>query len=385
MAAVPFAALVASLTEEYFADDLQLPSDADQWAPADLRKFFETGGFTRPPLADLVDVSECAPTELTRAPATVAAAATDAPTAGITLKAAGSKRFSSSAAPKVFVTSQGIRIVYQLSIGRDPTKPTLVILGGGQTGREAACQQFGAESDAWREHTVLIFDRRNTGASDVCYDGVGDSASGGVSENEVQAADVIELLIGLSLTPCILIGFSSGARLFALIAFARPEIVCGLALLILTGGAQAVTALGATYYGQYAQAARTGGMAAVLATPFYAGCAEANARSRQALVDMKPAAFEAAMEASMAVYERTRAEPALALPAAQLRKLEGESVFVANFFGEGPHDGMHTAAVSRAVADCIDGVEAVVSTDVREWFGALARFVARRSRAHVAM
>ena len=289
------------------------------------------------------------------------------PTEGINLRPYGRKRFR-KVDPKVFVTSAGVRIVYQLAVG---TKAPLVIIGGGQSGRAEACEQFSAESDDWSQHTVLIIDRRNTGASDVMYDGA-------TAENELQRDDIIELLSALKLGPAILIGFSSGARLLALVAEAKPELVRALALLILTGGPLAASQLGQAYYLQYVAVARAGGMQAVLRTPFYAERAAMNAKVREALLAMAPSEFIASMEASAALYAKTQDEPALALPAAKLKQL-AMPVFVCNFFGEGHSDGMHTAAVTRAVAASVPGSHVVVSTNLREWWGALTKFVGEHS------
>ena len=354
---------VQALQSEYFADDLTPPPDAHLWSQSELRTFYESGGEERPPVP--ASQGEGARTEREEEQH-------DAPAVGIVLRPAGQKRFR-TVEPKVFVTSKGVHIVYQCA--RGPKTP-LVFCGGGMTGRIEACDQFGAESDAWAQHTCLIFDRRNTGASDVNFDGVG----GDVAENCAQRDDVIELCAHLRLAPCIFIGFSSGARLFALVAIARPDLVKALALLILTGGPLAAANLGEHYYLSYARAAREGGMAAVLGTPFYSDRIALNARSRQTLLAMEPADFVAAMEASAGLYTRTQQEPAVALQADALRALTMPS-FACNFFGEGPSDGMHTAAVTRAVADCIGAncAPPVVSKKLAVWFGALVRFVGENS------
>ena len=363
---------VAALQLEFFADDIEPPADAKQWSPKSLFRFFESGGEWRPASAPSAATSGAASTFHD-----------NSTVSGIVLRAAGSKRFR-DAKPKVFVTSAGIRIVYQISEGRKKENPPLVFLGGGQTGRVDACLQFSAESDVWRDHTALIFDRRNTAASDVCFDGVG-SGDGGVSENEAQRDDIIELLHSLELGPYLLIGFSSGARLFALIAFARPDLVKTIAMIILTGGALAASSLSSVYYLQHAEAARHGGMQAVVETPHYAACIKANARSREHLLAMQPEAFISAMQASAALYTRTANEPALGLTAAALKQLSGDTVFVCNTWGEGPADGAHTSAVSRAVASCIHGAEIVVNSQARVWFAALHAFVRRHSATPVAL
>ena len=154
-----------------------------------------------------------------------------------------------------------------------------------------------------------------------------------------------------------------------------------MALRVLTGGSRAARTLGDVYYLQYAQLATASpdGMGDVLATPFYAERAALNANSRRALLGTPPARFSAAMRASAALYARTQREPALALPAAELRKLAGLPVYVCNFYGDS-NDGMHTPAVSRAVADALgESATLVVSDQLAVWFGGLVRFVQAHS------
>jgi pimeloyl-ACP methyl ester carboxylesterase len=278
----------------------------------------------------------------------------------------------------VFETRGGVRLAFQLSLGE---AAPLLILGGGQTGREQACNSpGGAEHPAWAEHTVLILDRTNTGASDVAY-------RGGPEVDE-QVADLAELLdhlnaIGAVCRPWIMIGHSSGGRMLGRLAFKRPGLVHAAALLILTGGHTAATELGEQYYHSYARAAaEADGTLAVLKTPLYAALCESNTRSLDRLRHMPAQAFIAAMRASADFLLATRDAPALGLPAAELRRLgENTPLFVCNYFGQGEHDGMHTAAASRAVAEAAGQrqCELVVSADPKVWLEGLVHFVRRNA------
>jgi pimeloyl-ACP methyl ester carboxylesterase len=60
------------------------------------------------------------------------------------------------------------------------------------------------------KHTVLIYDRRGTGASDVDYSDMG---ADGLTENEAQRDDLAELITFLRLGRVILMGYSSGTLL----------------------------------------------------------------------------------------------------------------------------------------------------------------------------
>src|ERR1700756_1496925 len=62
---------------------------------------------------------------------------------------------------------------------------------------------------------VLVYDRRNCGASAISFDG-------GDSENEVWADDLHELLLQLDALPTFIGGSSSGCRLALLDALRHP-------------------------------------------------------------------------------------------------------------------------------------------------------------------
>ena len=105
-------------------------------------------------------------------------------------------------------------------------------------------------------HRVVIFDRRNCGASDVVIDG-------NDSEYEIWADDIHELLAQLGALPVFVGGSSSGCRTALLFALRHPEAVRGLLLWRVTGGRFACERLAEEYYGQSIAAAKQGGMAAV--------------------------------------------------------------------------------------------------------------------------
>lgn len=296
---------------------------------------------------------------------------------GLVLQPAGRRCFR-AVPPCVFSTSDGVRLVYQLRIG---SKTPLLILGGGQSGRSQACASpAGAEYPAWEGHTVLIFDRTNTGASDVRYRTAN-------AEVDDQVDDLVQLLdhlasIGTVRGHWILVGHSSGGRLLGRLAFRRPDLVKAVAFLVLTGGRAAAAGLAEQYYLRYTLAALSpGGMHEVLLKPHYAELARNNEHSRHRLGNMPPADFARAMEASAQMFALTKDEPALGLPATQLRQLGDRlSLFVCNYFGEGTHDGMHTAEVSRAVACAAGGsCELVISRDQAVWATALINFVRRHT------
>ena len=137
-------------------------------------------------------------------------------------------------------------------------------------------------------HRVVIFDRRNCGASDVVIDG-------NDSEYEIWADDIHELLSQLEALPAFVGGSSSGCRTALLFALRHPEAVGGLLLWRVTGGRFACERLAEEYYGQYIAAARQGGMAAVCEMEHWKERIDARPQNRDALMKMNPERFIAVM------------------------------------------------------------------------------------------
>jgi pimeloyl-ACP methyl ester carboxylesterase len=137
-------------------------------------------------------------------------------------------------------------------------------------------------------HRVVIFDRRNCGASDVVIDGEN-------SEYEIWADDLYELLSQLGGLPAFVGGSSSGCRTALLFALRHPDAVRGLLLWRVTGGRFACERLAEEYYGQYMSAAKHGGMAAVCEMEHWKERIEARPANRERLMKMNPERFIAVM------------------------------------------------------------------------------------------
>jgi pimeloyl-ACP methyl ester carboxylesterase len=133
-------------------------------------------------------------------------------------------------------------------------------------------------------YRVVIFDRRNCGASDVVIDGQD-------SEYEIWADDVHELLRQLGALPAVIGGSSSGCRTSLLFALRHPEAVKALLLWRVTGGRFACERLAQEYYGQYIEAAQRGGMAAVCEMEHWKERIAARPENRSALIKMDAQRF----------------------------------------------------------------------------------------------
>src|SRR2546430_3885567 len=121
-------------------------------------------------------------------------------------------------------TVRGVEINCQL-LGEHG--PWVALQPGGRRGLEGV-KSLGQKL-AEAGHRVLVYDRRNCGASGISFDG-------GNSENEVWAEDLHALLLQLDAAPAFIGGSSSGCRLALLAGLRHPPDVRGLLLWGVTRG-----------------------------------------------------------------------------------------------------------------------------------------------------
>jgi pimeloyl-ACP methyl ester carboxylesterase len=161
-------------------------------------------------------------------------------------------------------------------------------------------------------HRVLVYDRRNCGASGISFDG-------GNSENEVWAEDLHALLSQLGAAPAFIGGSSSGCRLALLAALRHPGDVRGLLLWRVTGGAFAAQRLVQNYYTQFIEAAERGGMDAVCRTEHFGELIASNPANRARLMAMDVERFIAVMKAWRQAFNEGADHPVIGISPAELR------------------------------------------------------------------
>jgi pimeloyl-ACP methyl ester carboxylesterase len=164
----------------------------------------------------------------------------------------------------------------------DDHGPWVALSPGGR--RDISGIEHQAQELANLGHRVVIFDRRNCGASDVVIDG-------NESEYEIWADDVHALLAQLGALPAFVGGSSSGCRTALLFALRHPDSVLGLLLWRVTGGRFACERLAEEYYGQYIEAAKRGGMPAVCEMEHWKERIQARPENRAALMNMPAERF----------------------------------------------------------------------------------------------
>jgi pimeloyl-ACP methyl ester carboxylesterase len=197
---------------------------------------------------------------------------------------------------------------------------------------------------------VVIYDRRNCGASGIAIEGE--------SENEEWVEDLHELLGRLDALPAYIGGSSSGCRLAMILALRRPEDVRGLLLWRVTGGAHAAERLTNQYYTSHIEAAEKGGMAAVSSMEHWKDVIKANPASRARLMALEPRDFIARMVQWRKSFQAGADHPVIGLSPAELRSMTmpaciapGSDPVHPRHAGEAAHRLMPNAECHQVVTD----------------------------------
>jgi len=230
----------------------------------------------------------------------------------------------------------GLSIAHEV-IGAQQGRPW-VITPGGRFSKDSPGVRELAAALAEHGNRVLIWDRPNCGASDVCFTGP--------SESAMQADVLAGLLVRLDMAPAVIAGGSGGSRVSLLTAARHRDVASGLALWWISGGIYGLMILGVHYCGESLKAAWNGGMEAVAALPEWAEVLERNPGNRERFIRLDPGEFIATMERWMAVYCPCGGELVPGLADADASRLDVPALV----FRGGASDVNHTRATSEQVA-----------------------------------
>lgn len=211
---------------------------------------------------------------------------------------------------------RGIQMKYEVLGG---SGPWVALSPGGRQGMQGI--QEVAEELAGKGYRVLIFDRRNCGASDI-------GITGGASEYEEWADDLFELTKQLGVQPCVVGGASSGCRTAVTYAIRHPEAVSGLLIWKLSGGPYATLNLGVGYYTEYIKAAGLGGMEAVCQTEFFSERIQENPRNRDIMMAMDPKDFVEVMVRWMTTFISDANQPIVGAREEDLRNIKVPTMMI---------------------------------------------------------
>jgi pimeloyl-ACP methyl ester carboxylesterase len=234
-------------------------------------------------------------------------------------------------------TVNGLTIAYEV-IGEG--RPW-AITPGGRFSKDFPGVRELAEALAEAGNKVLIYDRPNCGASDVCFTGA--------SESAMQADTLAALLRHLDLAPAVISGGSGGARVSLLTASRHPDVAAGLAVWWISGGAFGLMSLGMHYCGQNLVKAWEDGMDAVAALPEWEEVISRNPSNRQRILDQDRGEFVATMERWMLAYCPCGGELVPGLTTEDAAAI-GVPALV---FRSGESDAYHTRETSEAVASML--------------------------------
>jgi pimeloyl-ACP methyl ester carboxylesterase len=259
-------------------------------------------------------------------------------------------------------TVDGLALAYEV-IGEG--RPWVITPGGRFSKDDPGVREL-ADALAAHGNRVLIWDRPNCGASDVCFTGA--------SESAMQADALARLLTHLDMTPAVIAGGSGGARVSLLAAALHREVASGLAMWWISGGVYGLMMLGVHYCGESLRAAWTRGMEAVAELPEWSEVLERNPSNRQRFLDEDPKQFVATMERWMAVYCPRQDEVVPGLSLAEAEAFDLPTLV----FRSGVSDPHHTRATSERLADVLPNARLVEPPwGDREW---LERGEAREQR-----
>lgn len=249
-------------------------------------------------------------------------------------------------------TVDGMTISYEL-IGEG--RPW-VLTPGGRFSKDSPGVRELAEALAEHGNQVVIWDRPNTGASDVCFSGS--------SESVMQADACAGLLRALELGPAVIAGGSGGARVSLLTATRHRDVAAALAIWWLSGGVQGLISLGTHYCAGSIVAAWSDGMEAVAALPEWSEVLERNPSNRQRFLDQDPSEFIATFERWMLAYCPCEGQLVPGLEDAEVRALDVPAIV----FRSGKSDAYHTRETSEQVASLLPDAElAEPPWGDREW------------------
>jgi pimeloyl-ACP methyl ester carboxylesterase len=231
----------------------------------------------------------------------------------------------------------GLAIAYEV-IG---TGPPWVITPGGRFSKDypGVREMADALADAGRQ--VLIWDRPNTGASSVFFDGANESAA--------QADALAGLLRHLGMAPAVIAGGSGGSRVSLLTVAHHPDVAAGLAVWWISGGPYGLMSLGVHYCGDSIVAAWQDGMEAVAELPEWKEVLERNPDNRKRLLEQDPAQFVATLERWMLAYYPRDDELVPGVKNATAAAIQVPTLI----FRSGTRDVHHTRATSEALAALI--------------------------------
>lgn len=233
---------------------------------------------------------------------------------------------------------RGVNINWQV-IG--DVGPWIMLTTGGRRGHDDFVPL--AQKLARLGHRIVLHDRRNTGASDVLIEGE-------EGEEVIWTEDMYALMRELDALPAFFGGGSSGARTSILFTLRHPEVVRGLLLLRVTGGAFAAARLPENYYGQFIRVAQKGGMDAVCATEQWAERIKANPHNEDYLRRLPAEKFVDVLTKWKEIFVAGAHLPVLGVTAEELGSIKVPTIVIPG--NDKVHSSSSGIAAHRLIPRC---------------------------------
>lgn len=237
------------------------------------------------------------------------------------------------------ITINGLGIEYEL-LGA-AGGPAIALTPGGRFAMDTPGLRELAIALAAGGHRVLLWDRPNCGASDLCFEGA--------SESELHAHTLIALIRALELGPTALAAGSAGSRVSLIAAAHDPSAISHLVLWWISGGPISLAQLAAYYCGEPAMAASQGGMAAVVESPTWADQLKRNPKGREILLAQDPNQFIDTMQRWALAYAPSEHSPVPGMTALAFDRLRMPTLI----YRSGASDLSHTRWTSEWVHELI--------------------------------
>jgi pimeloyl-ACP methyl ester carboxylesterase len=244
------------------------------------------------------------------------------------------------------VKINGLEIAYEI-IGSGTQ--TIAITCGGRFSKDAPGLRELAQKLAEADYKVLIWDRINTGESDISFDAE--------TESILNADALAGLLRAIDFGPTLLMGGSAGARVSMMVAIRDPDVVSGLFLMTISGGALGLGFLAAFYHMESAIAAETGGMEAVASAPTWTEQMARNPRNRQKMLSQDRDQFVETMKRWADAFFPKSGCPVPGLTPEDLAKIKVPTYVIRS----DKSDVHHTRETSETVARMIPGAVLIES------------------------
>lgn len=235
---------------------------------------------------------------------------------------------------------QGIEIDYELFGKRGD--PAVVLTLGGRFPKDDPGVPELARALAEGGKRVLIWDRPNCGASDLCFEGE--------SESQLHGRVLAGLIRALELGPTTFAGGSAGARISLVTASRNPDLASHVVVWWISGGPIGCMQLAPIYCGEPAYLACEGGMEAVANGTCFKQQQERNPRNRGILLAQDPGKFVETMQRWAKAYTYSDVSPVPSMSSEDWARLNGVRTLI---FRSGKSDIHHTRRTSEWVHELL--------------------------------